>query len=58
MKSIFKNVNRKIRSIQDVNPEKYPKKNQHHIIDLIMELHVQIVNGFKLSTIFAKHQIL
>ena len=46
------------RSILYVNLKKYPRKIQHPVINLKIELIVKIINDFKLQIIFGKRSIL
>ena len=46
------------RTILNVDLKKYRRQTQYCVIDLKMELLVDIVNDFKLETIFAKISIL
>ena len=46
------------RTILNVDLKKYRRQTQYRVIDLKMELPVDIVNDFKLETIFAKISIL
>ena len=46
------------RSILYVNLKKYPRKIQHPVIHLKIELIVKIINDFKLQIIFGKRSIL
>ena len=46
------------RTILNVDLKKYRRQTHYRVIDLKMELLVDIVNDFKLETIFAKISIL
>ena len=46
------------RTVLNVDLKKYRRQTQYRVIDLKMELPVDIVNDFKLETIFAKISIL